>query len=65
MEEAQELKTHGRKEETADLVQGNQIAISLRYLFIPIVLVGIVVMSVYSGFSLVPQHDVMEDPKYW
>ena len=64
-EEAQELITLRRKEETMDLVMGNHAPIPLRYLFFPLMGVVLVVGAVFSGLSLMPQHDVMKEPGYW
>jgi hypothetical protein len=64
-EEAQEATTQRRAEETADLVLGQQTPISLHYLSYPVLGMAVVLFSVYSGFSMIRQHDIMEDPKYW
>ena len=64
-EEAQELITLRREEETMDLVMGRNAPIPLRYLSFPLMGVVLVVGAVYSGLSLMPQHDVMKEPGYW
>jgi hypothetical protein len=64
-EEAQELITLRREEETMDLVMGRHAPIPLRYLFFPLMGVVLVVGAVFSGLSLMPQHDMMKEPGYW
>ena len=64
-EELQAAKSEKRAEETADLVLGQQTPISYRYLSFPVLGMAVVLFSVYSGFSMIRQHDIMEDPKYW
>ena len=64
-EAAQELINRRREEEVLDLVQGNHPGISLKYLSYPVLVVLLVVATVYSGLSLMPQHDIMKEPEYW
>ena len=64
-EEAQELITLRREEETMDLVMGRHAPIPLRYLSFPLMGVVLVVGAVFSGLSLMPKHDVMKEPGYW
>ena len=64
-EVAQVLITERREEETLELVQGRHATISLKYLSYPVLGIILVVAAVYSGLSLMPQHDIMQEPEYW
>ena len=64
-EAAQEVITKRRLDETLDLVHGRHPGISLKYLACHMMGVILVVAAVWSGLSLMPQHDIMKEPHFW